>query len=120
MNSKTNQRKPSAKFLSLICAAALLFALAGCGKSSQQKIVGKWSLGNSKEFIFDFTESGEIIMFINGKQEKKEKYRFIDDGKLEMEPAQGEKVIVDVSFTDDDKTMTTKSSKGVTTTFKRQ
>lgn len=120
MTSKINRKNIRVKSLSLICAATLLFALAGCGKSANQKIVGKWSLGNSKDFIFDFTENGEVILSINGKTEKTEKYRFIDDGKLEMESAQGEKVIADVSFTDDDKTMTTKTGKGVTTTFKRQ
>ncbi|CAN5416246.1 hypothetical protein BH10ACI1_BH10ACI1_31800 [soil metagenome] len=117
MNSKTDEKRI---FLSLIGVAVLLFAFSSCGKSSKQKIVGKCSMGNSKEISVNFTEEGEMIMAISGKPDKKEKYRFIDDEKLEMESEKGEKVILNANFTDGDNTMTTTSEKGVKTIFKRQ
>jgi hypothetical protein len=104
--------------LTIIFALLLCIFVAGCGKSSQKKIVGKWS-PSSSGYVVTFMENGEMLTSISGMPDRKEKYRFIDNETLEAETAQGEKVKIKVSFSDNDNTMNTDLD-GVKKTYKRQ
>ena len=86
----------------------MLFVFAGCGKSAKQKIIGKWAFEGDKDFIYNFTESGELVTTRKDMPEKKEKYRFIDNETLEVE-MQGEKMKMKISFADNDNTINTEN-----------
>lgn len=106
--------------LAIIFALLLCIFAAGCGKSSQQKIIGKWSPSTSDPGYFvTFTENGELLTSVRGMPERKEKYRFIDNETVEAESVQGEKIKMKVSFSDSDNTMNTDLD-GVKKTYKRQ
>lgn len=125
MNTFINKKRGSAKWTSVLAAAILIFAVLGCGNfkwTPQQKIVGRWSgkaFDNKTNVSFVFTESGEAITTVNGKEIGKEKYRFTDDKTLEMETPQGLKYTVKVEFTDKDKTMNMTTGTGIRTTYRR-
>lgn len=121
MHSK--QKHLVERFIGLFIVSALLFAVAtasGCGKTPQQKIIGKWAFNNSKDFFYTFAENGEVVTSGGGMPDKKQKYRLINNETLEMQPAEGEKDTVKISFADNDNTLNITNESGTKHTLKRQ
>ena len=119
MYPRTKQKRPNIKFFSLVLAAMVLFAFSGCGKSVEQKIIGKWSSEKFEGLGYNFTESGEMITLRGASPGKTEKYRLVNDETMEVETAEGKKVKLKISFTDDN-TLNTLDERGNKLTFRRQ
>jgi hypothetical protein len=75
MRVRFSQSKSS---LRIIASAALLWSVAGCGKSS---IVGKWSLsGASNTTVWEFSSNGAVFVGdVHGR------YKFGDQDRIKIE-----------------------------------
>jgi hypothetical protein len=75
MRVRFSQSKSS---LRIIAAAALLWIVVGCGKSS---IVGKWSLsGASTATVWEFSSNGAVLVgSVSGR------YKFGDQDRIKIE-----------------------------------
>lgn len=106
----------------LLIAATLLFAIitvfTGCGKSSKEKIIGKWAYGG--DMFYTFAENGEMTTSRPKMADTKEKYSLPDNATLVTESPENGKMTFKVSFTDNDNTLNITNESGNKHTLKRQ